>query len=612
METLTGSLSKLTKNMQTAQSGTGAQADAFAALGVSINDTNGEMRSNQDVFSEAISALGKMENETQRDALAMQLFGKSAQDLNPLILGGADALKELGDEAEAAGLILSQDSLDSLNTLSDAMDTFKATMSGAGNLFATAFAEPMAAGMKEVTGFAQRITKAFSEGGFEGLSDELGGIISDVVAKLSEILPKVIEFGVNMIQSIVDGLQQNLPILIEGAMSIITMLTTAMLDMLPQLISMGMQIITQIMTGIAEAIPLLLPQIAGVITQIVQALVSNAPMLITAALALIQGLADGVLAAIPVLIDALPELITGIIDTLLEAIPELMQAGIDLLTSLVDALPDIIETIIAVLPEIIDGIIISLLDNLPVMIQAGIDLLTSLVTNLPTIIITVVKAIPEIIGGIIDALVNNIPMIIQAGIDLLTSLVTNLPQIILGVVSAVPEIIKAVVEAIISYYSELAEVGGNLIKGLWEGIKNMGAWIADKIKGFFTGIVDGIKAFLGIASPSKLFAGIGGFMAEGLGDGFTEEMKDVEKQINNSIPTSVDMPTVNQAEIVQQQTAAMVNAFGTLAAGMQPAGGGDIGNTEVIFKIDSTVFARVLLPALRQISGQLPEIIPDF
>lgn len=125
LDTLTKSMAKLTKNMETAKKGTGDAADAFKKLGVSIKDNKGELRSNQAVFNDVINALGKVENETQRDAYAMQIFGKSAQDLNPLILGGADALEELGKEAEDAGLILSQDTLDAANEFNDSIDKLK-------------------------------------------------------------------------------------------------------------------------------------------------------------------------------------------------------------------------------------------------------------------------------------------------------------------------------------------------------------------------------------------------------------------------------------------------------------------------------------------------------
>lgn len=127
METLTGSLTKLTKNMASAKDGNKNLEEAFKTLGVRITDNSGKLRDNEDVFNDAIKALGNIANETERDALAMQLFGKSAQDLNPLILGGADALKEMGDKAKEAGLLLSEDATKSLGDFNDEIDELKAT-----------------------------------------------------------------------------------------------------------------------------------------------------------------------------------------------------------------------------------------------------------------------------------------------------------------------------------------------------------------------------------------------------------------------------------------------------------------------------------------------------
>ncbi|MGN0134729.1 MAG: hypothetical protein ACI4AO_08375, partial [Anaerotignum sp.] len=97
LETITGSMSKLTKSMATASKGTGDAANAFKSLGVGILNADGSLRSNDDVFAEVIEKLGQMENETQRDAYAMQIFGKSAQDLNPLIALGAEGFADLAE-----------------------------------------------------------------------------------------------------------------------------------------------------------------------------------------------------------------------------------------------------------------------------------------------------------------------------------------------------------------------------------------------------------------------------------------------------------------------------------------------------------------------------------
>ena len=114
VDTVAGAMGKLTKNMSSAASGSGAAADAFAKLGVAVKNDDGSFRDRNEVFKESIAALGQIADETERDATAMALFGKSATELNPLIEGGAEALAALGDHAEQAGLILSGDALNRL------------------------------------------------------------------------------------------------------------------------------------------------------------------------------------------------------------------------------------------------------------------------------------------------------------------------------------------------------------------------------------------------------------------------------------------------------------------------------------------------------------------
>jgi len=243
IETLTTSMAKLTKKMSIAQGGTGDAADAFSALGVSVTDGNGELRNNQDVMADVITALGSIENETQRDAYAMAIFGKSAQDLNPLILGGADALEALGQQAEDAGLILSQEALDGLNDYNDKVDVFKATISGAGTLFATAFAEPLGKAVEALTGYLTDMTKAFNEGGFSAVADVVAGIFTELQGKFYELLPKIGEVAAGIIPTLISGMQTNLPVLITGALSLITSIVNVLLQQLPTIAELGIQLL---------------------------------------------------------------------------------------------------------------------------------------------------------------------------------------------------------------------------------------------------------------------------------------------------------------------------------------------------------------------------------
>jgi len=151
--------------------------------------------------------------------------------------------------------------------------------------------------------------------------------------------------------------------------------------------------------------------------------------------------------------------------------------------------------------------------------------------------------VPQIVGALTGAFVGNIDKIILAGVQLFVALIKNLPTIIIEIVKAVPQIITALVNGFTSSISQIATVGGNLIKGLWQGISDAGTWLRDKISGFFGGVVDSIKNFFGIHSPSTLFAGLGRNMGEGIGVGFEEAMAGVARDMQNAIPTSFDMNT---------------------------------------------------------------------
>ena len=189
MDTLTGSLTKLTRTMQSAsQGGTSAAAQAFQELGVSVTDSTGQLRDRQQVFYETIDALGRIANETERDALAMNIFGKSAQELNPLIKGGAETLKTLGDEAERAGLILSQATLDNLNEFNNKVDLLKAKGDQIKNLAASEMT-PALDGLVEVADdLLDEINQMAKSGELKKMAKEAGEMIKTAAEALKNLL----------------------------------------------------------------------------------------------------------------------------------------------------------------------------------------------------------------------------------------------------------------------------------------------------------------------------------------------------------------------------------------------------------------------------------------
>lgn len=218
VNTIAGSLTKLTRNMSSAKDGTGSAAEAFSTLGVSVTDMNGNLRDNEDVFYDTINALGQVENETERDALAMTIFGKSATDLNPLIEAGSDALQGFAKEAHEMGYVLDGDSLEALGRVQDEFDRFQKQMEGAKNQIASGLAPAIERGMKKIEEVVRKIDwqkvgkqmgEAFSKliDALEWLADN-GAVVKSIMAGIvAAMAAKKVANFVSTIGSLTTGLK---------------------------------------------------------------------------------------------------------------------------------------------------------------------------------------------------------------------------------------------------------------------------------------------------------------------------------------------------------------------------------------------------------------------
>ena len=133
--------------------------ETFATLGVSVTNADGSLRDATDVFYDSLKALSGISNETERDKIAMELFGKSADSLAGIIDDGGAALKEYGDEAERLGLVMSEDTLSALNEANDTIDRSKAIVGGSlAQLGATA-AQVLAPALEKVAGVIDKVSE---------------------------------------------------------------------------------------------------------------------------------------------------------------------------------------------------------------------------------------------------------------------------------------------------------------------------------------------------------------------------------------------------------------------------------------------------------------------
>ncbi len=188
VDTLQGSLTKLTNNMQDTMNGTGNAKASFDKLGVSvINAVDGSMRSANDVFYETIDALGQVKNETERDAMSMDIFGRSAQDLNPLIIQGSKTLKAYADEAHNVGYVLDDEALSALGAVDDAYQRLQKTQEGVKNQLSAEFAPYLEEFYGDVTTMVKDGGKALKDSGIVDAFGMLLETVGDILNPMSDL-----------------------------------------------------------------------------------------------------------------------------------------------------------------------------------------------------------------------------------------------------------------------------------------------------------------------------------------------------------------------------------------------------------------------------------------
>lgn len=201
LDTLTSSQSKMIRSMDAARRGSKEQAEAFDKLGIGVQNADGTLRDAQEVFGDVIDALGDISNETERDAIAMTIFGRSARDLNPLIKAGSDGLRELTQEAHDVGYVMGEEALDALGAVDDQLQRMNRSGEALKNQIAVGMAPAVENLMKKGTDLFVRLQEA-AEG--SGILEVFGALL-DVVSALEplfDVLFGTAEDGVPVLQTL--------------------------------------------------------------------------------------------------------------------------------------------------------------------------------------------------------------------------------------------------------------------------------------------------------------------------------------------------------------------------------------------------------------------------
>lgn len=487
-------LAKLTQNEEELAKWTDIAAGVYGTFGDSLPIEG---------LTEAANETAKVGQVTGPLADALNWAGISEDEFN-------EKLKACADEQERSTLITETLS----KTYEDAANTYKKTNGAL--IEARQATSDMNAAMADMGRIAMPITTALKQGftslissmlpglkevgeGITGLMDGTTGaadklqnglqsVFDGLLGKITAMLPKVLQIGLQIITSLIQGIIGALPQVVNTLIGIIPQITQAILSLLPQLVSVGAELIQSILIGLGQMIPEILIQIIDIVPQIVTALVNAIPSLIQGAIQFFMAIVDALPEVIQALLTALPQVIDTIINGLVTGIPLLIQGALQLLNAIVDAIPKIIPLIIDALPQIINSLVNGLVTAVPQLINGAITLLMAIVDAIPEILPPLIQAIPQIIMTVQQALIENFPVILKAAVQMLWALIKAIPQVIAGLCESIPSIISAILQALSTLPAQLFE----LFTSAWNGIKSIftpaANWFKDKFQAAWSNV----------------------------------------------------------------------------------------------------------------------------
>lgn len=315
--------------------------------------------------------------------------------------------------------------------------------------------------------------------------------------------------------TVVDNVTPIVENIIETLPEVLMRLIEKVGDLLPTLLETVTRLFSESLSMFVSLIPQLVPAVTQAVMTVTQTLVDNLPAIISAAGQIISSLGSGIMNALPNLLVPATEALLMIVRGLVDSIPYLLEAAVQIIEALVDYVltPANIFEIIKMADEVVLNLVRGLLDAIPRLIDAAAELVLGLVEYWLD---------PETMSEFAAVAVETV-------ITLAGGLITGAVHLIGAVVQLISDILYAFGD------TDWISVGKNIIDGMLTGLKNAWKSLTEWIDNSLERLVDGVKDFLGINSPSKLFAEIGGNMALGIGVGWDDSFDDVKSQIDDDM-----------------------------------------------------------------------------
>lgn len=375
-----------------------------------------------------------------------------------------------------------------------------------------------------LSGYVQTLTDSFQSGGFSGLVSGIGDIFADLI---SNVGPQLLQSGVELAQDLGQGLIDSMDVIAASAVSLMQGLAGGLRDNLPTLIQSGLSMLTDLSASFHD----------------------NVGLMVDAAMELALNLAQGLADSLPTIIEQVPTIVSNIANTINDNAPKILETGIQIIITLIGGLIQAIPTLVSNIPRIISAIVdvieafnwLNLGKSITEFLGKGIKSMVSFVRGAGNDVLTG-------IANAIGALPSKLMELGKNGIRGLGSAISGMAHSAVGAMKAVGTGLLNVLKGL---PSQMLGIGKNLIKGLWNGISNMTGWILNLIGGFAKSVIGKIKGLFGIHSPSTVFAEIGGYLAEGLGNGWTEEYGAVERGLLAGVSDTADAVNVQMEKAVR-------------------------------------------------------------
>ena len=464
----------LTNQIDAAKKGSKDAQERFAKLGISMDDIN--KLSREELFTKAITGMQGLADNTDRAALANQLFGRSGQQLAPLFNATAESTEALKQKAHELGFVMSDESVKAAVDYTDSMDTLKRTFEGVKNNIVSQL----------LPGFTS-ITTGLSEllAGQDGAKEKLQQGTQEIVDSLKKIAPRIVD----VLLTVVGAAAEIAP-----------------------------TIITSLVQGISSNLGKIISAAGNIVKTFILSLVRALPEIGKSVLSIFPSLLDGLKQVFFNIVRALPSLFKIVSESLPSLIPQVISAVIDMAVYLMKHIGDILQPIIDNLPKIIISIVDALVENVPKLIEGAIQMVLGIVENIPKIIKGIIEALPEIIEKVITGLIECIPQLIEGIIELVLELIIALPDIIVGILEAIPDIMGAIGEAFVKagpkMIAAFERIFNKLKAKLEEKFPGIGEWFAgiwENITGFFEGIGEWFRGLW--ENITSVFSGIGEWFA---------------------------------------------------------------------------------------------------